>query len=130
MSSDHPWRITIRNLEIKMRIGLHPHEKEPQRVIINVDVEVLCPLHPESIDECFNYDALYHLLAVEWPKRPHQMLLETCVADLLSFIFKLDARVNSARVSIAKTDIFADMESVGVEAMWSRADFERLGAEG
>jgi dihydroneopterin aldolase len=66
------------------------------------------------------------ILVNDWPNRSHVDLLETCVSDLLMFIFRASDNVVSAKVSVCKPDIFPEVEAVGVEAQWTRADFERL----
>jgi dihydroneopterin aldolase len=126
MSSKQHWRINIKNVATTIRVGIHPHEQEPQRVFVNGSVEGNFPVHPKSIADCFNYDHIYDLVVKEWPKRPHTPLLETLVAELLEHIFLLDSRVDFARASVCKPDIFPEAEAVGVEAEWTRADFERL----
>lgn len=120
------WRIHIKNLEAKIRIGLYAHEREPQRIIVNATIEAMYSPTPKTIEECFDYDHVHRLVTVEWPKRPHAWLLETCVVELMTDIFKSDARVSRVKVCIVKPDIFPEAESVGVETEWTREDFIRL----
>lgn len=120
MSSNQRWRLYVKNLESKIRLGIYSHERElPQRIMINATVEAEYAGRPQAIDECFNYDTIYALVTEEWPKRPHVELLETLVVELLEFIFR-DPRVAFAKVRIDKPDIFTEAESVGVEAEWKR----------
>ena len=126
MSSDMRWRIRFRNLETRIRIGLHDHEKEPQRIIVNVLVEGHYPYNPGSVKECFNYDHVHSLVVKKWPQQPHKLLLEHCVVELLEHIFSVDDRVEYAKVSVSKPDIFPDTEAVEVEGEWTRADFEKI----
>jgi dihydroneopterin aldolase len=126
MSSDMRWRINIKNLETHIAIGLHDHEKTPQRIIVNAAIDVLSPAKPTSIKQCFNYDHVHKLVVGQWPQRSHVQLLETCVTELLEYIFRADDRVVFAKASVCKPDIFSEAESVGVEAEWTLADFERL----
>lgn len=128
MSSEtQRWRINIRNIETFVRIGIHAQEKvQPQRVVVNATVEGIYSAIPKQIDECFNYDPVRSLVVKEWPARAHVDLLETYVTELLAFIFKSDSRVEFARASVCKPDIFPEAQSVGVEAEWTRKDFERL----
>jgi 7,8-dihydroneopterin aldolase/epimerase/oxygenase len=128
MSSDMRWRINIRDLATTIRVGIHEHEKTPQRVLVNGVIEVDYAARPQSIKECFDYDHIHRLVVKEWPARPHTPLLETWVSELLEYIFRADARVAYAKASVCKPDIFAEAEAVGVEAEWTRADFERLSA--
>ncbi|MDE3016693.1 MAG: dihydroneopterin aldolase [Pseudomonadota bacterium] len=126
MSSDMRWRLQLRNLQVCLRIGIHPHEQKPQRVFVNAAIEGDYPLKPQTIEECFNYDDIHRLVVNEWPERTHTDLLETYVIELLQHIFSMDKRVEYAKVSLSKPDIFPEAESVGVEAEWTREDFNRL----
>lgn len=126
MSTTHRCRVNIRNLSALIRIGIHPHERTPQRILVNAVVEGDYPPRPSSIDECFNYDPIHQLVTEEWTRRGHTSLLETYVVELLEFIFRLDDRVTYAKVSVCKPDIFPQAEAVGAEAEWTRADFERI----
>ena len=127
MSSDtQRWRVFVKNLETFLRIGIYVAEKEPQRVLVNAVIEADYPARPTSIQQCISYEHVYNLVRLEWPERGHTELLETYATELLSFIFSLDKGVVFARVSLSKPDIFPEAEAVGVEAEWTRADFERL----
>ena len=126
MSFKQHWRVNVKNLETIIRIGIHANEQQPQRVFVNAMIEGVYPAKPQSIADCFNYDHIHALVVQEWPKRQHVNLLETYVAELLEFIFRSDARVDFARASVCKPDIFPQAQSVGVEAEWTRKDFERL----
>jgi dihydroneopterin aldolase len=125
MSYNQKWRINVKNLETFIPIGIHPHEKKPQRVIINAVIEGNYPLKPRSIDDCFNYEHIHRFVVKEWPLQPHVFLMETSVVTLLNYIFNIDQRVTFAKVSLCKPDILLEAQSVGVEAEWTRADFER-----
>lgn len=133
MSSDnmmtHRWRVNIKNMATTILVGIHPHEQEKQRVLVNVIVEGEYPAKPRVIEDCFNYDYIHNLVVYEWPKKEHQLLLENCVVDLLEHIFRCDGRVDFASVCVCKPDIFPQVEAVGVEAQWTREDFERLVSE-
>ena len=126
MSFDMRWRIHIKNLETYVCIGIHAHERVPQRLYVNAVIEGDYPFRPASIADCFNYDHIHRLVVQEWPKRPHTDLLETYTLELLEHIFRIDGRVTLAKVSLSKPDIFSEADSVGVEAEWTRADFERF----
>jgi|GEM_PF-279146 len=128
MSSDMRWRINIKNMETHIAVGIHAHEQKPQRVVVNAVIEGMYPVKPRSIEECFSYEHVQRLVVGEWPKRPHIFLLETYIAELLQHIFSLDERIVYVKASLCKPDIFAEAEAVGVEAQWTREDFERLTA--
>lgn len=120
----HKWRVHVKNLETIIGVGIHAHELTPQRIIVNATVEGQYPVKPQDISQCFNYDNIYQLVANDWTKKTHTQLLEQCVVELLTHIFKCDARVDFASVRICKPDIFHNVETVGVETSWTRAEFE------
>lgn len=119
-------RIKIDDLKTSVRIGIHPHERKPQPISVDVMAEGEFPLHPESILDCFDYDPIHDLVVNKWPVQQHVDLLETLTTSLLEAIFLQDPRINFARVYIKKTHIFAAAKSVGVEEQWHRSDFERF----
>lgn len=125
-SKKHLWRIHVKNLETIIGVGIHEHEKEKQRVIVNTVVEGEYPAKPSSIKDCFNYDYIHNLVVNIWPKHQHKPLLEDCAVELLEYIFRCDDRVTTASVRICKPDIFPAAESVGVETTWTRKDFENF----
>ncbi len=121
---NHRWYVHVKNLETTIGVGIHAHEKEKQRVIVNVTVEGEYPANPQTIKDCFNYDHIHNLIVNEWPQKAHKPLLENCVVELLEHIFRCDERVDIARVQVSKPDIFQNAEKVGVETQWTRKDFE------
>lgn len=129
MSSDtlkHRWNVHIKNMESVIGVGIHPHEREKQRVLVNVTVEGEYPAKPQTIEDCFNYDYVYEMVTLKWPNMPHKPLLENCVVELMEHIFRSDGRVDFASVRVCKPDIFPQAESVGVETKWTREDFRRF----
>lgn len=129
MSSDlqkHRWRVHIKNMETTIGVGIHTHEQKKQRVIVNVTVEGEYPAKPQIIDDCFNYECIHELVINEWPNKPHKLLLENCVVELLEHIFRCDGRADKASVRVCKPDISPHAEAVGVESEWTRKDFERI----
>ncbi len=126
MYSEMVWRVYVKNLETNIKIGIHAHEHKPQRVLVNATVTGRYPSHPSSINDCFNYDHIHKLVVTEWQKRPQTKLLETLVVEVLEYIFRIDNRVEAAKVSLCKPDIFQTAESVGVEAEWTREEYVRL----
>jgi 7,8-dihydroneopterin aldolase/epimerase/oxygenase len=130
MSSNQCWRIHVKNMETVIHIGIHDHEKSPQRIIVNAVIEAQYALKPKTIKECFSYEHIYKLVVEQWPKRPHIHLLESCVVELLEHVFRIDDSVMFAQVSVCKPDIFPEADAVGVEAQWTREDYIRLTAGG
>ncbi len=126
MSSDMWWRINITNLVTHVKVGIYPRERKSQRIMINGVIAGCYPVRPNSIEECISYEHVYKLAVQEWPKRPHVDLLETYLVELLEYVFTIDNRIQQARFSLCKPDVFKEAEAVGIEAEWTRADFERL----
>lgn len=120
------WRVNIKNIEAKIRVGICDHERQaPQNILINAIVDYESSSNPQSINECFNYDSIHQLVVGKWQEKEHIDLLETLVFDLLSYIFSSDEKVKFAKVSISKPDIYKEAEAVGIEAEWTREDFVR-----
>jgi dihydroneopterin aldolase len=130
MPSDHVpgmrWRVFVKDMETTVRIGIHDHEKEAQKLWVNARIEGVYPVFARQIGDCFNYDLIHQLVVGQWPKRDHVQLLETLAVDLLQHVFSHDERVDYVRVSIAKPDVFKEARAVGVEAEWKRDDYKRF----
>lgn len=123
MSSSQRFRVIISDLATQAAIGIHPLERTPQRILVNAVIEGMYPSRPQTVADCFNYEFVHRIVTEEWPELPHTDLLETRVFELLKAIFTVDMRVDFARVSVGKPDIFANAKCVSVEAEWTRADF-------
>ncbi len=126
MSGESRRKVFLRDIEVLLKVGIYPHERVAQRVVVNADIEGMFPARVNSLADCFDYDAVHKLVTETWPVQPHVDLLETCVDALLAHIFCSDTRVDMARVSVAKLDIYPDSKCAGVETTWTRADFEKL----
>ena len=127
MSSDTlhmPWRVFLKNIETTVKIGIFENEKKAQRLQVNVAVEGEYPCFSTNLKDYYNYDLIKRYVTEEWPKRPHVLLLENLVVDLLDFIFSSNDSVEYANVSIGKLDIYKQVEVAGVEAEWVREDYE------
>ncbi len=111
-------RVALRDLEIKMRVGIaeiERHQLNPQRVIVNVELFAHKDKHEgETIESCFNYHPIHEYIVNNWPTRPHTDLLETLVEELVSFCFE-DKRVEACRVSLQKPEIYEDAAATMVE---------------
>lgn len=109
-------RIKIRGLVIERQVGIHPweqHPERPNRLVIDVDIlstSYTIDFHDEPI---LDYDGLRKALR-DWPLKPHTLHLETLVEEVLEICFR-DSRVEAARVSIIKPDIFNEANGAGVE---------------
>lgn len=110
-------RVFLKNYEVWINIGVHEFEKRAeQRVILNVDLYVPLAIstpHADELDEVVDYDFIRRTVA-ERLSRGHIHLQETLCDDILLAILA-HPKVQAARVSTAKPDVYPDCESVGVE---------------
>jgi dihydroneopterin aldolase len=118
LDRDHQ-RVILQDVDLKIRCGLHPWEKHPERpnrVLISVELYSRAAFDPASRSEYIDYDRIYdHLLGYEG--RDHVLLLETLLDDLVRFIFE-DPLVDACRVKAIKPEIFNRARGAGVE--WFR----------
>ena len=110
-------RLFLRNYEANINIGVHDFEKTAeQRVLINVDLYIplalSTPEHDE-LDEVVDYDFIRRSIS-ERVSRGHIHLQETLCDDVLATMLQ-HPKVQAARVSTAKPDVYPDCEAVGCE---------------
>ncbi|MGB0720436.1 MAG: dihydroneopterin aldolase [Bdellovibrionales bacterium] len=120
-------KIIVKNMVVDVRIGLHAHEREndrTQRVIVNVELftDPKGYLDNPQPDTIIDYDYIYNAITA-WAQKPHVLLIETYLGELVDLCFE-HSKVEAARVSITKPDIFEEVEQVGVEVYASRADWQ------
>ncbi len=113
------YTIILDRLDVPMRLGIHPHEAEPQRVRLSVEMAVSYPSPPsaDAIEEVLDYDfvrAGIHDLA----RGPGFALQETLVEAVAALCLS-DARVRQVRVRSMKLDVYPDAR-VGCEIVRSR----------
>ena len=129
------WTVRIERLAIRLAVGVHADEREPQPLWVSVTLEGLAPASPRTLDECIDYEPLCRWLTQHWPRTPHTALLETRINEVLAFAFGLDDNVHSARVGLYKERMSRDAVSVGIERHATRLEFlaqrrsERLAAD-
>ena len=116
-------RLFLRNHEIAVHIGVHDFEHQaPQRIRFNVDLYVPLALSTPSadqLDEVVDYDFIRHTIA-QRVARGHIELQETLADDLLREMLA-HPKVQAARVSTEKPDVYPDCEAVGVEVFGIKA---------
>lgn len=108
------YAILLEDLDIAMRLGIHPHEAAPQRVRLSVRMTVRYPVAPaaDRIEEVLDYDFVregVRALAAERGFALQETLVEAVAALCLS-----DPRVMAVRVRSAKLDVYPDA-TVGCE---------------
>ncbi|HWA89039.1 MAG TPA: dihydroneopterin aldolase [Rhizomicrobium sp.] len=111
-------RMMIRDLVVHVRIGVHAHERipdKPQRILVNVEMFSDGTSHRtgEGLASVIDYDPI-HSAIVSWEGRPHVLLIETLLEELIEICFR-DARVKACKVSIVKPDIYDAADAAGVE---------------
>jgi dihydroneopterin aldolase len=110
-------RIFVREVMLEARIGIHPSERAaPQRVVLNVDLFVPLALSTpidDRIDEVVDYDFIRTIIR-QRIERDHINLQETLVDDLARTLLAHPA-VRAVRVASEKTEVYEDVEAVGVE---------------
>jgi dihydroneopterin aldolase len=116
-------RVILRDVETEAHVGLHPweqHPERPTRLIVNVEMfaPLLQPLSSETAETILDYDPVRAVLKT-WPSRPHTLLLETLLHELVELCFR-NPRVSACRISIMKPDIFNEAAGAGVEVFQLR----------
>jgi len=106
-------------LEVRMRLGIHPHEVAPQRVVVAVEMTVAypAPLGEDAIEEVLDYDFVREgilALAADRPFALQETLCEAVAALCLG-----DARVRRVKVRTVKADVYPDAR-VGCEIVRER----------
>ena len=110
-------RLFLRNYEVHINIGVHDFEKTgEQRVLFNVELyiplDVSTP-QADELDEVVDYDFIRSAIR-DRVQRGHIHLQETLCDDMLRTMLA-HPKVQAARVSTAKPDVYPDCEAVGCE---------------
>jgi dihydroneopterin aldolase len=110
-------RLFLRNYEVRINIGVHDFEKTgEQRVLFNVDLYIpLAQSTPiaDELEEVVDYDFIRSDI-MQRVSLGHIHLQETLCDDVLRTMLA-HPKVQAARVSTAKPDVYADCEAVGCE---------------
>lgn len=106
-------------LEVRMRLGIYPHEAAPQRIRLSVWLTVAYPepITADAIDQVLDYDFVrdgIHALAAGQGFALQETLVEAVAALCLT-----DERVREVRVRSTKLDVYPDA-AVGCEVTRSR----------
>jgi dihydroneopterin aldolase len=110
-------KLFLRNYEVNMNIGVHAFEKTgEQRVLINVELYIPLAMstpRADELDEVVDYDFIRSSI-LERIQQGHIHLQETLCDDVLKLMLQ-HPKVQAARVSTAKPDVYPDCEAVGCE---------------
>ena len=107
------------DLTVPMRLGIHPHEAEPQRVRLSVSMTVRYPQAPSAdrIEEVLDYDFVREgILAMA---AGEGFALQETLVEAVAALCLGDERVREVRVRSMKLDVYPDA-AVGCEVMRSR----------
>lgn len=115
------YTVLLDDLDVSMRLGIHPHEAEPQRVRLSVEMLVRYPQAPngDAIDEVLDYDFVrdgVHRIAASRP-----IALQETLVDAVAELCFRDERVQRVRVRSMKLDVYPDAR-VGCEIVRERRD--------
>jgi dihydroneopterin aldolase len=107
------------DLSVMLRLGIHPHEEEPQRVLVSVAMTVVypAPLGEDAIGEVLDYDFVRSgVLALAAERR---FALQETLCEAVAGLCLTDARVRRVRVRTVKADIYPDAR-IGCEVVRER----------
>ena len=123
---DGYWKSMLADVTVKVRLGIHPHEKiAPQPILVNV--ELYSPMqrsYGATLAELIDYDPIRAHI-VGWQALPQVELIETLLLDLLDHCFT-NPLVERVCARIVKPAVFADTRAAGVEVMMSRREWSTL----
>lgn len=102
------------DFDVRMRLGIHPHEVEPQRVRLSVRMTVDYAAAPsgDRIEEVLDYDFVRAGVLAMVAAAPFA-LQETLVEGVAALCLR-DPRVRTVRVRSMKLDVYPDA-AVGCE---------------
>lgn len=113
------YALILDDLDVLMRLGIHPHEAEPQRVRLSIRLTVDYAKAPSAdrIEEVLDYDFVrdgVHRLAAEG------FALQETLVEAIATLCLDDPRVREVRVRSTKLDVYPDA-AVGCEVVRKRA---------
>ncbi len=109
-------KVNIKNLILKISIGLHDFEKEKkQRVRFNIDIITDSNIKPDNDNllSIVNYEETINKIETVTKKKHHE-LLEDLAENIFDIIFK-NKIVKKVNLKLEKLDIIKNTESVGIE---------------
>ena len=117
--------IFIKDFIIQEIIGIHEHEKtKKQKIKFNVVLDVNQNSIPDEKDikSIVDYEKITNKLK-NLVKNKKYNFLESLAEDSFKEIFE-DKRINSVKIKIEKPDAIKNADSVGVEVLKNRSDYE------
>ena len=117
--------VFIKDFIIQEIIGIHEHEKtKKQKIKFNIVVNVNQNTVPDEKDikSIVDYEKITNKLE-NLVKNKKYNFLESLAEDSFKKIFE-DKRINSVKIKIEKPDAIKNADSVGVEVLKNRSDYE------
>ena len=117
--------VFIKDFIIQEIIGIHEHEKtKKQKIKFNIVVNVNQNTVPDEKDikSIVDYEKITNKLE-NLVKNKKYNFLESLAEDSFKEIFE-DKRINSVKIKIEKPDAIKNTDSVGVEVLKNRSDYE------
>ena len=117
--------VFIKDFIIQEIIGIHEHEKtKKQKIKFNIVVNVNQNTVPDEKDikSVVDYEKITNKLE-NLVKNKKYNFLESLAEDSFKEIFE-DKRINSVKIKIEKPDAIKNADSVGVEVLKNRSDYE------
>ena len=107
------------DLTVMIRLGIHPHEAEPQRVTISVRMTVDYPSQPsaDAIEEVLDYDFVRTGILILAADR--RFALQETLCETIAALCLADVRVRRVAVRTVKTDVYPDAR-IGCEIIRAR----------
>ena len=116
-------KVLIKDLELKMLIGIHKFEKKKkQRVRFNLVINIGQNLFPNDNDlkSIVNYEQVIKTIKRIIAKK-HYPLLETLAEKIFSKLFE-NLKIKKILLRIEKLDVIKNTTSVGVEIEKTRSN--------
>jgi len=117
--------VFIKDFIIQEIIGIHKHEKtKKQKIKFNIVVNVNQNTVPDEKDikSIVDYEKITNKLENSVKNKKYNFL-ESLAEDSFKEIFE-DKRINSVKIKIEKPDAIKNADSVGVEVLKNRSDYE------
>ena len=117
--------VLIKDFIVNEIIGIHEHEKvKKQKIIFNLVIDVNQNTVPDDSDlnSIIDYEKITNKLK-NLTKNKNYNFLESLAEDSFKEIFE-DKRINSVKIKIEKPDAIKNADSVGVEVLKNRSDYE------
>ena len=110
-------------LAVMIRLGIHPHEVAPQRVLVTVEmtVDYLALPTDDAIDQVLDYDFLRD--GILTLAKTRAFALQETLCEAIAALCLADSRVVAVKVRTMKADIYPDAR-VGCEIVRGRISCE------